>query len=218
MSLVRGRVIKAASQQTHIVQSSELLAEPSKEVTRIVPAFRVRALEEGNAILAKAKAEAAALMKQAERDVQGLRERLASEAVEQARASLSAEILAFAERQAGHEEASVDRVVELSLLVAERVLGEAIKVDKSHIRALAQQALAAAQGAEEVRIEAHPDDVPELEQFVRELSHLRANIVLTQELSRGSIVLRTNLGTVDARLVTQLSLLRAALRGIVRGK
>jgi flagellar assembly protein FliH len=218
VSIIRGRVIKAASQQTHIVQSSELLAEPSKEVTRIVPAFRVRALEEGNAILAKAKSEAAALMKQAERDVQGLRERLAGESIEQARASLSAEILAFAERQAGQEEASVDRVVELSLLVAERVLGEAIKVDKSHIRALAQQALAAAQGAEEVRIEAHPDDVPELEQMVRELSHLRANVVLTQELSRGSIVLRTNLGTVDARLVTQLSLLRAALRGIVRGK
>jgi flagellar assembly protein FliH len=218
VSIIRGRVIKATSQQTHIVQSSELLAEPSKEVTRIVPAFRVRALEEGNAILAKAKSEAAALMKQAERDVQGLRERLAGESIEQARASLSAEILAFAERQAGQEEASVDRVVELSLLVAERVLGEAIKVDKSHIRALAQQALAAAQGAEEVRIEAHPDDVPELEQMVRELSHLRANVVLTQELSRGSIVLRTNLGTVDARLVTQLSLLRAALRGIVRGK
>jgi flagellar assembly protein FliH len=213
MSLVRGRVIKAASLQTHTVQSSELLAEPSKEVTRILPAFRARALEEGNAILAAAKGEAAALLKQAERDVQGLRDRLASEAIEQARASLSAEILALAARKAGHEEASVDRVVELSLLVAERVLGEAIAVDKSHIRALVQQALSAAQGADEVRIEAHPDDVPELEQLVRELPHLRANVVLTQELSRGSIMLRTNLGTVDARLATQLAL----LRGIVRG-
>jgi flagellar biosynthesis/type III secretory pathway protein FliH len=217
MSLVRGRVIKAHSLQTHTVQSSELLAEPSKEVTRIIPAFRARALEEGNAILAAAKVEAAALLKQAERDVRGLRERLASEALEQARASLSAEILALAERKAGHEEASVDRVVELSLLVAERVLGEAITVDKSRVRALAQQALAAAQGADEVRIEAHPDDVPELEQLVRELPHLRANVVLTQELSRGSIMLRTNLGTVDARLATQLALLRGALRGIVRG-
>jgi flagellar biosynthesis/type III secretory pathway protein FliH len=221
MTLVRGRIVSAvnAKTETRTVKSVELLApQPQRtQNTQVLPAFRVRAFAEGNALLLLANAKAEALLAAAQRDIDLQKQAVLERAHAEARAALAAEFLVLSAKQASLLDASLDKLADLALLVAERVIGETLAMDPTKVRGLAEQALRATQGAAEVRIDAHSDDVVEVERLLSELAHVRARVVAAADLSRGSLVLHTNLGTVDARLSVQLELLRTTLRGIVRG-
>ena len=68
-----------------------------------------------------------------------------------------------------------------------------------------------------MRIEACPDDVAALGELLASLGEGVATIEPSAELSRGSLVVHTELGRVDARLTPQLSRLAEALREVLRG-
>jgi flagellar biosynthesis/type III secretory pathway protein FliH len=218
MSEIRpAQIIRAADVATHTVQSSELLASRAAESTRVIPAVRVRALEEAERILETARDQAEAILKDAELEASKVHLKRVEQARAQASAELASEILLARTEKEKLQEASLDRIVDLSLLVAERVIGETITHDPARVRGLVLEALNATHGAQQIRIEANADDLAEIAKLVETLQPLRVQIEGSAVLARGSLVLHTNLGTIDARLTTQLELLRATLRGIVRG-
>jgi flagellar biosynthesis/type III secretory pathway protein FliH len=159
----------------------------------------------------EARERAAKIIADAEKAAAGVAAKAALEAREAEVAKLAADFLLLRKEDEARAERDLDRAVELALVLAERLVGAALDRDPALVVPLARQALAEARGARRRRIEAHPDDAAALS---RELQDLGPDIVIesNEELSRGSLVVHTDLGKLDARLPVQLQRLAAALR------
>jgi len=193
MTLARARIIKSVFVDSRDTPRADRLArrisrevmDAKKEAERIVADARTRATE--------ARAEAA------------------REAREQEIARVAAELLAVRDAEEKRAEREIDRTIEVAVLLAERLVGEALKVEPERIAALAHEALRETRGARRVKIEASPDDVKPLTSVLTEVS-ISADVVANADLARGSLVVHTDLGRVDARLSPVLSRLAEALR------
>jgi len=91
-------------------------------------------------------------------------------------------------------------------------------VHPERIVEMAKRALEEVRGARKATIEAHPLDADVLKAHLDALGlpAEAAEIVGKDDLSRGSLVLHTDLGTLDAKLAPQLDRLAAALRDALR--
>jgi flagellar biosynthesis/type III secretory pathway protein FliH len=134
---------------------------------------------------------------------------------EDAKANIAAAYLLLKRREDQMLETSLDRTTELAVALAERLVGGALALTPEIIAAMANAALSEAKGAKKARIEANPIDVDALRAHTASLGE---SIVIepNAELARGSLVLHTDLGTIDARLTPQLERLARALRDALR--
>jgi flagellar assembly protein FliH/type III secretion protein L len=142
----------------------------------------------------------------------------ATDAEEAARTAWASAWLALRAAEETRATRDLDRTVELASLLAERLLGEALRLDPARIALLARQALAEARGARRVEIEAHPGDVAELASHLAELGlpDAAVTIVPQVDLARGSLRLHTDVGSIDAALPLRLERLARALRDALR--
>lgn len=186
-------------------------------LARVVPEAVVTASERARAIVARAETEAAAVVARAEARTAALGAELATRARHEAATALAARELALAAREADARERELDASVALARLLAERLLGEALRVEPARVVALARQALTEAGGARRVTLAAHPDDVPLLERALAagELTP-PVLVVIDPKRPRGSLRLDTELGTLDAELAPQLERLAEKLREALR--
>ena len=168
------------------------------------------------AALARAEAEADVLREAARQE--GLRagreEALAAlapalEALEQAAAAVQADQLARAERLEAH-------AVDLSLFVAEKVLGGALAVQPERVVEAVRGALRGIVERERVTVLVHPDDL----ELVRDaVDGLRSGlggiehceVQAERRVARGGAVVRTPDGDVDARVETKLQRAREVI-------
>lgn len=194
MTLARCRIVKGAPPTSPTARTPVALA-------RRVPREVVEAKAEARRIVEEAQAEALAM-----------RDRVAADAAETARAELAAEFAAVAtERSAALDRARED-VLSLARILAERLVGEALAVAPARIATLLEEAVAEARGARQLRIEACPEDATTVAALLGELD-ASAVAVEAPDLTRGSLRVRTELGNVDARLEVRLDRLTNALRG-----
>jgi flagellar biosynthesis/type III secretory pathway protein FliH len=191
--------------------------------SRVVPAVVVAAEEQAKAILARAEAEAQA---STERLAAARAEAVAAgraEGVRQGREEGHAEALGIlaAARAQGLAEHRKHREAGIAIgrKMAEKILGRALALDPSIIAELAEQAILASRPrGGPVVVHAHPEDVAALTHARQAwLASLAAvtdiRVVPEAGLERGSCVVETPVGRLDARLATQLDALEAALRG-----
>lgn len=189
---------------------------PKKAIERLARA-EMDARESAAHTIGDARRAADAIVEEARTKATHVAETAAHEAAEAERAKLAALYLATRAREERSAEVQLDRSVELARVLAERLIGESLRTDAQTIAHLARQALAEAQGARAVRIEAHPDDVAALKEHVRILDIANvASITSDVTLERGCLRLHTDLGTIDAQLRPQLERLAAALREALR--
>ncbi len=216
MSVVaRGRVVRAAAVAAAAGNASARAPETprldagraGRRVTREELDARARAA----AILADAESRAKSLLVDAV-------ERATEEARQAEHAKVAALYLTLRAAEEKRVDRDLDRAVELAALLAERMLGIALDKDPALVAMIARQALAEARGARRARIEAHPTDAGVLEGQLESLGLPpgTVEIVTSDALSRGSLVLHTDLGTLDARITPQLERLAAALRDALR--
>lgn len=196
MSLGRARVIKAFATAPGAAAAATIRA----------PARRIPA-----AVL-DAKAEAAKIVEQARAAAAGVAADAAKEAREKETARVAAELVALRVTEEAKAAREIDRTIAIATLLAERIVGEALAADPARIGALAVEALKETRGARKVRIEAAREDVPELQRILAALGEGIASVEPSDELGRGSLVVHTELGRVDARLQPQLARLAEALR------
>ncbi|HEY8078509.1 MAG TPA: FliH/SctL family protein [Labilithrix sp.] len=201
MTLARARVIKAPVR----VDDSTRTSDEARLLARRIPADVMDARAEAERIVAKAREDATAIAARAG-------EEAAREAREREIAKVAAEILAVRTAEERRAEREIDRTIDLAVLLAERLVGEAIRVEPERIAALATEALRETRGARRVRMEASPEDAPVLERVLANAGVTTAEVVANAELARGALVVQTELGRVDARLKPQLARLAAALR------
>ena len=212
MTLGRGRVLgRAAAEASPVGWAAGSGVEPRGRVLR----REVLAAEErGRELVAAAERRAAAITERAERAAASVRLGAETEGRADAVAGVAARALALADLESRSAERQLDRVVELARLLAERLLGEALRLDPELVVGRARELLRAARGAHGAVIVAHPVDAAVLERSLPgvglELGTIK--IVPDPNRSRGSLRVETDIGVLDGDLGPQLERLALKLR------
>jgi flagellar biosynthesis/type III secretory pathway protein FliH len=216
MSLARGRVHRAteAGRVECVVVPGARAPERGVRLDRRVVAAEERARE----IISAVERRAAAILADAESRAGEARERARSDGRAEGLAQFSAYAMRLREREDRADEASLDRSVELSRLLAERLLGHALSASPAEVASLAQQALGEARGARRIRIHANPADAEILSRVMAEVDKEdRVHAVVPDPaLLPGDLRLETDIGVIDARLGPSLTRLAARLREALR--
>lgn len=210
MTVERARVIKASTHgaTTRQVASSVTLA-------RVMPRVIVDAHGEAARIVAEARAEAERIVAEATEGVAATVAATVRDAREREIARVTAEILVARSGEEHAAKRTLDRTIEIARVLAERLVGEAIAAEPERVASLARVALEETRGARQMRVEASPEDVPAVQELLASLGGAIATVEPSAELSRGSLIVQTDLGRVDARLAPQLERLAEALRPVL---
>ncbi len=112
---------------------------------------------------------------------------------------------------------AADRMIELAVQIARKILEEELTTSPEKIRLLARKALKGAKWAQSVKIKANPKDLEMLEnsrgEFMSLLSSVNElSIVGDSEVPIGGCVVETEEGEMDATLETQVSAMYQALK------
>lgn len=213
MKLGRGRIIKAEGldQATPVRLQLEDKTLPRGQLVRREV---LDAADRAQALIATAQAQAAKIISDAERAAAELRLRAEAEARADAAASLAARAIALRHHEIRADERALDRSVELARLLAERLLGESLRVAPEQVVALSQRALAEARGARRITLVAHPEDAKLLEFSLPGLGlePAVATVRADPTRSRGNLRIETEIGVLDAELAPQLDRLALKLR------
>jgi flagellar biosynthesis/type III secretory pathway protein FliH len=106
-------------------------------------------------------------------------------------------------------------MVTLAFHIARRLIGHAIEVQPEVVRDIVGEVLVTARGRQQIVVLVHPEDRRELEanrhEYARELDGVPVHFEGDASLERGGCVIETESGRIDARLETQLKVLREAL-------
>jgi flagellar biosynthesis/type III secretory pathway protein FliH len=213
MKLGTGRVRKAEALAGAVTVSLEI-DEKTLPRGQVVRREVLAAAERAQRLVGAAEERAAHIVADAERAAAELRLLAEAEGRADAAAKVAARALALRHHEARSDERELNRSVDLARLLAERLLGESLRVAPEQVVALARQALGEARGARRITIVAHPEDARILEHSLPALgldpstSQVRADA----SRARGDLRIETEIGVLDAELAPQLERLSLKLR------
>ncbi|HEX7451108.1 MAG TPA: FliH/SctL family protein [Polyangiaceae bacterium] len=213
MKLGVGRVIKAEALTGATAVSLEI-EDRTLPRGQIVRREVLDAAERATRLVAAAQERAAQIVADAERAAAELRLVAEAEGRADAAAKIAARALALRHHEARSEERELTRSVDLARLLAERLLGESLRVAPEQVVALARQALSEARGARRITVVAHPEDAKILEHSLTALGldPSTAQIRADATRARGDLRIETEIGVLDAELAPQLERLSLKLR------
>ena len=190
------------------------------DLLALAPVYLLLAAQEkADELIAQAQAAAAEIREQA-------RSQGEEEGREAAKRDLLPSLIAFAD--AGQSlivfEARMiseygQRLVELALAIAEKIIGQAISADEQIVASVLERAKTEAVHAKHIRIWLHPDDWKLLDETRPELLNggipggRTIEVVGSLEISRGGCRLETEMGIIDATIPTQIEEVRRQLLG-----
>lgn len=213
MKIGLGRVLKADAVER--ARPLELQVE-EKTLPRgqVLRREVLEAAERAERLLRSAEERAARIVSEAEQAANELRLHAEAEARADAAAQIAARALTLRRHELSADERALDRSIELARLLAERLLGESLRVAPEQIAALARQALSEARGARRITIVAHPEDARILEQQLPSLGIDAGAVQIRADdaRSRGNLRIETEIGVLDAELSPQLERLSLKLR------
>jgi len=191
---------------------------PRLAVRRRLPAEEARAHADAARILDDAMNHAGRLEERARERVADMARLAADEAREQELARLAATAVHLDARAHAYSAAELERSVELARLLAERIVGAELTVSPERISHLAEELLTEAKGARAARIFGCREDLEALAGTFASLGLPAGTATFEVEpsLPRGSLVIESDVGTVDGRLATRLPLFSAALLEALR--
>ena len=213
MKVGQGRIIKAEG----LANAARVPFEFDDQTLphgQVVRREVLEAADRAQALIAAAEARAAQLIGEAERVAAELRLRAEAEARADASAKIAARALALRHHELHADERALDRSVELARLLAERLLGESLRVAPEQVTALARQALGEARGARRIIVVAHPEDAKLLAISlpVSGLDPAVTEVRADPARTRGNLRIETEIGVLDAELAPQLDRLSLKLR------
>jgi flagellar biosynthesis/type III secretory pathway protein FliH len=213
MKLGVGRVIKAEALTGATAVSLEV-EDRTLPRGQIVRREVLDAAERATRLVAAAQERAAQIVADAERAAAELRLLAEAEGRADAAAKIAARALALRHHEARSEERELSRSVDLARLLAERLLGESLRVAPEQVVALARQALSEARGARRITVVAHPEDAKILGHSLTALGldPSTAQIRADATRARGDLRIETEIGVLDAELAPQLERLSLKLR------
>lgn len=106
-------------------------------------------------------------------------------------------------------------MVTLAFQIARQIIGRTIELDAEVITEIVGQALVNARGREQIVVQVHPDDYDRVQsvrhRYVRSLDGVPVYFESNAELQPGDCFIETESGCIDARLETQLDVMRQEL-------
>lgn len=211
--VTRGSVIRGAASARPTAAAGVTAPARGLPRGRVIPSEVMDARGEAAHILARAHEEAARITSAAEARGRAREEEERVALAREADAKVAAEIVALRSDEDARAARDFERLLDTAVVLAERVVGAALELQPTRIVDMAQAALREARGARRLVFEAHPLDAAVLETQLGEagLSAESFTIETHGDLARGDLVLRTELGTLDARRKTQLQRLADSL-------
>lgn len=166
-------------------------------------------------ILAEAAEKNAQIIADARREAEKLRTEAYAAGKDAAAAEFAQIILDASEkRETALREVELD-VLKLSIKLAEKIIGREIKSDRQTIADTVATAMRNVRQQERLIIRVNPVDFPSIQEFKNTLSHSgRAqylDIEADPKITSGGCIIESEVGTVDARLETQLKILERTL-------
>ena len=211
--LARGRVIQLANDaEIPVSKGSFTKALPGGHV---VAGEITEAAERARKIMADAQASVSQERLDFERNIESVRRDLSNLARIDAESALVDKVLEVARLRQLMVERAEDDIIALARVLAERVIGEELVLRPEHILLLAKQCIREGRGSSRLSLYAHPDDAAYLRQQVDQLSMddaVELQIQPEADLMRGDLRVETDVGTIDARIGTQLANLAAKIR------
>ncbi|MCB9667497.1 MAG: hypothetical protein H6715_05175 [Myxococcales bacterium] len=171
-----------------------------------------------------AKERAKSILEQAQRDADRLRASAHTHALS-AREDALNEARQAARAEMGHLLMEAQRIfdtalqtaetelVNLAVVAAERIVHGELQIAPNHINEIVREAVRRARDARRLRVFVHPDDKNTLERGEGN-DHLDGKpytLIEDPTLSRGSCIISTELGEIDARIETRLELIRRSM-------
>jgi flagellar biosynthesis/type III secretory pathway protein FliH len=190
-------------------------AKPTRSLrpasTRVLRAGQLDGLREAEQALTRARSEARAIVDAARAEAESLRRR----ATEDGRTAAAAQLLA-AERQArARLEQSREELTRLAVRVAEKILGEQLRVEPSAVTAIVAQCLRSCAASRRFVLRVNPDELGLIDAAAPRLRALvQAEVLIVEAdpaVELGGCVIETELGEVDGQVATQLAAIEEAL-------
>ena len=216
MSLTRGRVMQLENLVTLATHASY---RPPRATSHALVAQVADAALRAKQILADAEACAAERLSQFEERIEAIRADMLRQAHADAELSLAAKVLEIGALRQRSVERAKDDIISMAQALAERIIGEELTLKPERLLKLAQQCIHEARGSRHMVLYAHPGDAAQLSQQVKHLEvdpTIDIRIVPEPRLSPGDLRVETDIGTVDARIGTQLANLATKIRESLR--
>jgi len=111
-----------------------------------------------------------------------------------------------------------NQTVDLAARIAEKLVRREMRDDNELLRVWMEEALVALRDARDVRISVHPDDFAVAGRFLQKLSKAipqagSAEVLPDPDIKLGGCIVRSNYGSIDQQMETQLERLVEQLRG-----
>lgn len=183
----------------------------------------IRAQRIGKPVIAAAvydaQLEAAEIRQRALREAEQLRHSAHAEGYAAGKAAAARQLFDLAAVQAELARRAERDATQAALLVAGQLLGVTLNSEPEKILALLKPHLARMRRAQRLVLRLHPDDAAWLQAHPEPLDELREQHTLASSLelrsdptiTRGGCVVESNIGDLDARIETRLTLLASAL-------
>jgi flagellar biosynthesis/type III secretory pathway protein FliH len=185
------------------------MLNPPRRAT-IVRRAVAEATELAGSIVQQARAEALAIRAEAQQAAQSAKQAAFHAGHAEGLALAASRAAVIGQLEASSDERGLARTLGLARILAERLLGENIRLDEAVVVALAQKALAEVKGIRAVQLLVNAEDLVALQAGLP-LSRPGFVIALDPSLGRGDFRIVTELGTIDAKLGDRLDLLAAKL-------
>lgn len=142
--------------------------------------------------------------------------REARQEMEAAARALLACLQALEEERAGLASSLERQAAELAVVLAEKIVGEALALDPSRVVAVVGAALRRVAADDRVVVAVHPADLETVRaaepELARQLAtHSRLEVVPDRRVDRGGCVVSTTVGEIDARVGEQLARAREVI-------
>lgn len=163
----------------------------------------------------KIRQEAEGLLSQVETEFKKARENGYQEGREEGLASVTEQLVAFESMKEEFYKDAEENIIKLVMMVVEKIIGKIVHGNSDAIKAIVSQALESALG-EKILVRLSPEDhkiVKEAESEFRNAIDKTKRITFKADdtIGQGGCVVETEIGTIDARLETQLTAIRKAL-------
>ncbi len=208
MSLTLGRIIHATEKPA--------TARPSRHEQlfgRVLEGEVARAATLARKLIADAEARIAERQLKFEKSLESTRAALRREVEAEVELSLAAKITEAAVLRLRQLERARDDIIKLAQAMAERIIGESLDLDPERLLSMAQRCINEARGATRVLLFVHPADATRLAQQIEGLGvSVEVRVQPDPGLQAGDLRIETDVGSLDARVGTQLANLAAKIR------
>jgi type III secretion protein L len=209
--IIKGGMPEETSPGTEKLNLSSLAGERA-----VLKGDVVQALSAAERIVEESRERAREIVEKAQAEQAAIREQSSREGYEDGLRQLN-EVIADAKRKYGKIlEGAETELLRLSLKIAERIVGKALELDRGILLDIIHKAIQSLKYQKEIRIRIHPEDVAYLKDQKMQLYAMlgeskEIEVVEDPLVGRGGCIIDTEIGTIDARLETQLKVMERTL-------